>query len=254
MILLAASIGCDRGPRAPEPAAAPAEGPTAASAERTAPPLTAEQMSMLELPAGHTAGQLPRGHPPTGDMPVGHPMVEVPSGHPPAGAGALDALGGERIDPTHPTLAGVAWSATAPLVARPPSRPMRNGEYAVTGADGEAVMAVFHFPGMGGAVQDNITRWAGQFRTEAGEPAQPEVDTREVSGLRVTRVKVSGVFASGMPGGAAGPTPQQAMLGAIVEGPQGPLFFKMVGPASTVASAEAAFDTLLSSLTIASRN
>ena len=38
------------------------------------------------------------------------------------------------------------------------------------------------------------------------------------------------------------------MLAAVAIGPEGPVFFKMVGPATTIASAEEAFDGLLGSL------
>jgi hypothetical protein len=39
------------------------------------------------------------------------------------------------------------------------------------------------------------------------------------------------------------------MLGAIVQGPQGPVFFKLTGPVGTVRGAAKDFDALLASLT-----
>ena len=38
------------------------------------------------------------------------------------------------------------------------------------------------------------------------------------------------------------------LLGAIVEGPSGEVFFKLTGPAKTVAAAQGEFQTLLKSL------
>jgi hypothetical protein len=38
------------------------------------------------------------------------------------------------------------------------------------------------------------------------------------------------------------------LLGAIVEGPQGSLFFKFTGPAKTVGQNQAAFEKVLASL------
>jgi hypothetical protein len=38
------------------------------------------------------------------------------------------------------------------------------------------------------------------------------------------------------------------LLGAIVEGPQGAVFFKLTGPAKTVAASEAGFEKMLSSV------
>ncbi len=44
------------------------------------------------------------------------------------------------------------------------------------------------------------------------------------------------------------PKPGGALRGAIAEGPQGPFFFKVVGPKKTVHAAATAFDGLLKSL------
>ena len=41
--------------------------------------------------------------------------------------------------------------------------------------------------------------------------------------------------------------PGYPMLGAIVEGPQGSIFFKFTGPAKTVTANQAAFDKMIAS-------
>lgn len=125
---------------------------------------------------------------------------------------------------------------------------MRNAEYFVPGEAGEAVLTVFHFPGMGGSVQDNVARWVGQFQAPGGGAAEADVQSRNVAGLDVTVIDVSGAFASGMMGGPATPQEDQRLLGAIVSGPNGPVFFKLVGPADTVQAAKSAFDDLVGSL------
>ena len=48
--------------------------------------------------------------------------------------------------------------------------------------------------------------------------------------------------------GPSAPKPGYRLLGAIVEGPQGPHFFKLTGPERTVASAEKGFRKLLESV------
>ena len=42
--------------------------------------------------------------------------------------------------------------------------------------------------------------------------------------------------------------PGYRMLGAIVEGPQGSIFFKFTGPAKTIAANQTGFDKMLASL------
>jgi hypothetical protein len=109
-------------------------------------------------------------------------------------------------------------------------------------------MGVYYFgQGQGGSVQANMDRWIGQFQSK--DPAKR--DQRTVHNLKVTTVDVSGAYA-GMAGpmakGNSGPKPNYRLLGAIVEGPQGSIFFKLTGPAKTIAQNQAAFDRLLASL------
>jgi hypothetical protein len=111
-----------------------------------------------------------------------------------------------------------------------------------------AECAVYYFgQGQGGSVQANIDRWIGQFQ---GSKSAPKVEKRTISGLLVTTVDVSGAY-NGMGGPRAPegpPKPDYRLLGAIVEGAQGSVFFKFTGPAKTVADNQAAFDKMLASL------
>jgi len=75
------------------------------------------------------------------------------------------------------------------------------------------------------------------------------VTVRTVSDLKVTSVDLSGIYTAQMkPGDGAAPRPETRMLAAAVEGPGGPWFFRIVGPAATVAAAAADFQQMLQSL------
>jgi hypothetical protein len=133
---------------------------------------------------------------------------------------------------------------------------MRAAEYVVPGASGEkpAVLAIHHFPGMGGSLEANIARWVGQFTQPDGKKSEDvaKIEQSEVDGMRVARVDVSGTYDAGMqmPGmPAVGPEANQRLLGAIVNGPNGPVFFKLVGPAGVVERVAPAFRQLLESFT-----
>ena len=144
---------------------------------------------------------------------------------------------------------GLAWTAPARWTVQA-ERPMRLATYSVPAArsGGEAgECAVFYFgPGQGGGVEDNIERWVGQFEN----PGTPLRTTQTVRGIPVTRVKVHGAYLA--PGGpnmeSQGTKADYALLGAIVSGPRGAVFFKLTGPARTVAAAAADFDRMLASL------
>lgn len=147
-----------------------------------------------------------------------------------------------------PAVAGVAWTVPATWTPQPP-RSMRIATYTLPGGSGATPgeCAVYYFgPDQGGGVDANVSRWAGQFE---GEPA-PKRSTRAVGGLRITTVEVAGTYLA--PGGpmmqSQGRQPGTVLLGAIVEGPQGPVFFKGVGPRATMEANRAAFDGLIASL------
>ncbi len=152
-----------------------------------------------------------------------------------------------------PNAGGLTWTAPAPFVSRIPESRMREAEYVVSAeAGGEpAVMGVFFFGvGQGGAVDANVERWIGQFTDPKGRPIEKvaKVDKRTVNGMAVTIVDVTGTYTNGMPGASAGPQSAQRMLSAIVEGPNGLVFFKFVGAVDAVEKAEEAFEQLVASI------
>ncbi len=123
---------------------------------------------------------------------------------------------------------------------------MRKAQLYVPGPDGtgeaaEAIVTVFHFgPGQGGTVQSNVDRWFGQF--DGDNESKGAATAKETIGtVSVTFVRARGTFQSGMPGAPTTPVEGQALLGAILESPNGDVYLKMTGPRPTVEKAETAF-------------
>ena len=152
--------------------------------------------------------------------------------------------------------AGLRWTPPAAWKFEP-QRPMRLATYTVPHVSGDAdhgECGVYYFGvGQGGSVEANLERWIGQFLQADGKASRSaaKVEKRAMHGLPVTTVDVSGAY-TGMGGPMAQPAgaPKQGyrLLGAIVEGPQGSVFFKFTGPAKTVAQNQSAFDKMLASL------
>ena len=145
------------------------------------------------------------------------------------------------------TAGGLTWTAPAGWKAQG-ERPMRAATYAVPKAAGDSEdgeCAVFYFgPGQGGGVEANIQRWYGQFESAS----QPPAPRKAMAGkYKVTYVEHGGTYKSGGPmmGTAAAQKPGFQLLGAIVEGPEGSVFFKLTGPAKTVAASKAAFEKMI---------
>ena len=149
--------------------------------------------------------------------------------------------------------AGIAWTVPAGWEAGPPHQ-MRVATYrihAIAGDPEDAECAVYFFgAGQGGTVEANLKRWADQFTSPGGQPASAKTETRTIAGLKVSTLAVSGTYlgSGGMTAQAEVKKPNFRMLGAIIEAPEGLVFFKLTGPLNTVAGADADFKTLIESL------
>ena len=150
--------------------------------------------------------------------------------------------------------AGIRWTTPANWKAQD-QRPMRLATYTVPPVQGDqdsGECGVYYFgPGGAGSVQANMDRWIGQFQQTDGKASKATVKNGTAGGgLKLTTVDVSGAY-TGMGGPRAPQGPPKAgyrLLGAIVEGPQGSIFFKFTGPAKTVAQNQSAFLKMLASI------
>lgn len=118
---------------------------------------------------------------------------------------------------------------------------MRLAQFAVAPEPGDpepGEVNVFYFGPDAGGVEANIQRWFGQFERDDGKPVGDFAAREEltVNGLKVTLVSFTGnMKASAMPGAPATPARDRWMnVSAVVMTPQGPWFFKGVGPERTM--------------------
>ncbi len=154
------------------------------------------------------------------------------------------------------TAGGLSWTVPKGWISAPGSS-MRVATYRTPAAPGDkegGEVAVFYFgPGQGGGIEANVDRWFAQMTPEPGSKA-PSRSQMKVGSITVTLCTTEGTYtgAMGMGGPAAGPEKGFALEGAIAEGTQGPVFFKLTGPKKSVAKAKAGFDALVKSLRPAS--
>jgi hypothetical protein len=133
------------------------------------------------------------------------------------------------------TVSLLAYQTTVPAgwTPRTPSSSMRLAEYTTAGAD---VVVYFFGKGQGGAVEPNLARWRAQFSTPDGSKV-PEKITRDSTGtFPITIAEYTGTYARGIGAGDASQAkPNQTLVAAIVETPQGTIFVQLFGPAAEVA-------------------
>jgi hypothetical protein len=131
---------------------------------------------------------------------------------------------------------------------------MRAATYIIPAAagDGEGAECAV-FKNIGGGVAANIKRWIDQFEQTDGSSSDSKAKQNKetINGLNVSTVDLTGTFKGGGMAMAGQPTakkPGYRLLGAIVETPQGEIFFKLTGPEKTVAAAQPEFQSLLKSI------
>ncbi len=153
------------------------------------------------------------------------------------------------------SVAGLTWTVPAGWEMQA-QRPMRAATYTTPAAEGDGEpgeVAVFYFgPQQGGTVDANVDRWFNQFDQDDGRPTSEvaERETIEVNGMPVTVVRASGTYnaAAGPMAPRADLRPGYRLTGAIVDGPEGAVFFKFTGPDRTVLEQEAHFERLVDSI------
>jgi hypothetical protein len=139
--------------------------------------------------------------------------------------------------------------------SRQPASSMRVAEFTLPKAPGDAEdgeLVVYYFGGTGGSVEANIERWIGQMQQPPGRTAKDAVrrTQRDVNGLQVTLVDISGTYVAEVRPGSADRynKPNFRMRAAVVTTPKGPYFIKAVGPSQTMTRWNATVDTFVGSL------
>ncbi len=244
--IVAIGLGCEKKPAEPVKSPPPAATP---------PPAAGNDMKGLadfidkdKSKSGSTSsagmnaptGSLPPGHPAIGGAPSTPQAADssLPPGHP--AIGSTPPMMGQGDGDVTP----LKFDAPPQWTSQTPSSAMRKAQFLLPRASGDGEdgqMIVFQFgKGQGGAVEMNIDRWIGMFSTPDGKPVDKDAvkrETHDVGGLKVTTIDITGRFTDAMMGVSTGAAKTNyRMLSAIVETPDGPWFFKGVGPEATMKS------------------
>ncbi|PWB72176.1 hypothetical protein C3F09_06960 [candidate division GN15 bacterium] len=156
-----------------------------------------------------------------------------------------------KLDGTPTTVAGVTFTPPSTWKDLGPSG-MRKADYTFGPIEGEsdsATLSVFYFgQGMGGDVESNIERWIGQMSLPDGtDPHRAAGQSQfKVDDMAVHWMQLSGTYASGgMMGSPAVPKPNYVMAAAVLEAPEGNLFFKLTGPQKSAAAMIEGFKAMI---------
>jgi hypothetical protein len=113
----------------------------------------------------------------------------------------------------------------------------------------DAEMVIFFFgAGSGGSADANVKRWKGMFIPPEGKQIEDvaKVENFKVGNVNVTYLDVHGTYKFKErpfdPAAKEELRPDHRMLGVVFDSPNGPYFFRLVGPAKTVEHNKKAFD------------
>jgi hypothetical protein len=195
------------------------------------------------------AGNPHAGNPHGGDNPhAGAPHAGMGGAMPePVAAKTLDKAGGRSL------LGPFTVDVPKDWTEKPVTSSMRAAHFVLPGKAGEAELVVYYFgEGGAGGVDANLERWLGQFTQPDGKASKDvaKIEKTKVAGQDTTTIAVTGRYTtSQMPGG---PPPVDVadgmLLGAIVESPKGPYYFKLTGPKATVDGHAGKFRAMLASM------
>ena len=198
--------------------------------------------------AHHGAGSAGMGGAPGGSA-SGVPAGAIPE---PTAPTTLDARADGRL-----VLGPFTLVPPKGWVAKPVTSNMRAASFTLSAKPNEEAELVVYYFGEGGAgsVEANLDRWVDQFQQPDGKPSKgaAKIEKGTFAGQTATLVSVSGKYnAMAMPGApSSGEKSNQALLGAIVDSPSGPYYFKLVGAKKTVDAHAKRFRDMLASLQLA---
>lgn len=150
---------------------------------------------------------------------------------------------------------GLKFTVPSRWQSVPLASPARAGQWRVPlphGQEGEGgEVVVFYFgPGVGGSAQENIEAWSATMSNADGSPAAAEVKHHMTGGLKISQVALFGTYNQPVP--LPGIPPQSrsnyGLLGAVIENPQGNIYWRFTGPGPLITASLPLFNKIVDSV------
>jgi hypothetical protein len=132
--------------------------------------------------------------------------------------------------------------------------PARGGQWHVPPLHGEGeggeVVAFYFGPGVGGSARENAEAWIGTMFNAEGHPAAAEIKHHETGGLKISQVVIFGTYNQvvSLPGVPPVLKSNYGLLGAIIENPQGNIYWRFTGPEPLITAALPLFNKVIDSV------
>jgi len=152
-------------------------------------------------------------------------------------------------------IAGVTFTIPYRWQVKPVENANRAGQWYVSLPDDEegegADVVVFYFgPGIGGNARENIAAWNGLVLDSQGNPAPAKISTLTAGGFKISLMSVFGIYEQPMeqPGLPPLAKPKFGLLGAVIESPQGNIYWRLTGPEALITTTLPVFNKVIASV------
>ncbi len=132
--------------------------------------------------------------------------------------------------------------------------PARSGQWRVPplhpDGEGGEVVAFYFGKGIGGSPPENVEAWVGTMFNAEGHPAAYEIKKREMGGFKISEVVLFGTYNQviSLPGIPPQPKSNYGLLGAVIENPQGNIYWRFTGPEALITANLPLFNKVINSV------
>ena len=132
--------------------------------------------------------------------------------------------------------------------------PARGGQWRVPPLHGEGdggEVVVFYFgPGIGGSPKENVEAWVGTMFNAEGHPAAYEIKKHVTGDFKISEVVMFGTYnqAVSLPGVPPQPKANYGLLGAVIENPEGNIYWRFTGPEALITANLPLFNKVIDSV------
>ena len=141
----------------------------------------------------------------------------------------------------------------------PVESPARGGQWRVPplhgeGDGGEVVVFYFGPPiggkEIGGSAKENIDAWIGTMFNAEGHPAADKMKQHKTGGFTISEVVIFGTYYQvvSLPGVPPVPKSNYGLLGAVIENPQGAIYWRFTGPEALITANLPLFNKVIDSV------
>ncbi len=137
--------------------------------------------------------------------------------------------------------------------------PARGGQWHVPplhpDSEGGEVVAFYFGPGsdgkpVGGTAKENIEAWIGTMFNAEGHPAAAEIKHHDIAEFKISQVVIFGTYNQviSLPGVPPVLKSNYGLLGAVIENPQGNIYWRFTGPEPLITASLPLFNKILDSV------